>query len=282
MKKAALICERHHVPMRAMWEALSGRGVDCEWRDHWGWSTLPKVDLAVIWGIRAQGKDILDHYKSQGTPVIVMDHGYINRANIVEDYPKKYLYVGMGGLADLPNEYDDTRASRLDYTILKPRTGPIRRALICGQVPHDASHRLGPKELTEVYNRMANKLSDAGIKHIRFRGHPMSPEVRPAIHMAGIRTLNECLDETDLVVTINSNSGLDALLRGLPVMITNRCHYQQCAYPMGHDLALVKPPETRTIQNLVHRLSWAQFLTEEIRQGLPLDKLTQEGKIKWN
>ncbi len=279
MKNCVVICQEHDcLPSTAICEGVSRLGYEVTKYDHWQTGGLPEADLVCIHGLRGQGQDILDHYKEAGTPLIAFDHGFIDRVFTQDDYATGYWYVGLGGLGWSPDGVDGSRAKRLIYDIKPRREGPIKRVLITGQVAYDSSHRMGHAELSKEYVRMKDWLETKGVQ-VSFRGHPQCPEVNPGIRQDGIRTLSEALEDYDLVCTINSNSGLDAVMAGLPVMITKPCHYQSVAYPFGFDLAKIKPPTESMVQRLIERLSWSQWRALEIAEGLPFQFLRERGLI---
>ena len=280
MTRALIIGRSDEEPLQSASLGLQRLGVSTRAVTHGEWRASDEADLVVIYGLRAWGRDILDHYDSQGVPVVVVDLGYIDRAHTAADLADGYLYVGVGGLGSIADPgHDGIRAARLSARPAEPKTGPIRRALICGQVAYDASHRMSPADLMAAYHGMEKALRFCGIPEIHFRSHPLGKDYRPNIPEAPGGYIGDVLPWYDLVVSINSNAGLDALLSGLPVAIAKPCHYQSLAYPMACDLSKVRAPDAEQVAALIRRLSYSQWLLSEITDGLPFDFLMKQGKI---
>ena len=185
MTDALLIGRIDEEPLRSASLGLQRLGVATRAVTHGEWRASDEADLVVIYGVRAWGRDILDHYRAQSVPVVVLDLGYIDRAHTASDLAHGHLYVGVGGLGNVADPgHDGVRAARLTARPAQPRTRPIRRALICGQVAHDASHRMAPAEMVQAYSQMADALRFCGIPDVHFRGHPLARDVSPPITQA--------------------------------------------------------------------------------------------------
>ena len=280
MTAALLIGRGDEEPLLSASLGLQRLGVSTRAVTHGEWTSSDEADLVVIYGLRAWGRDILDHYDRQGVPVVVIDLGYIDRAHTAADLADGYLYVGVGGLGVIADPgHDGVRAARLTARPAEPKTGQIRRALICGQVPYDASHRMSPAELMLMYLRMERVMRFCGIPEIHFRAHPLANDNRPPFAHALGGHIADVAPWYDLVASVNSNAGLDALLAGLPVAIIKPCHYQSLAYQLDCDLSKVRAPDAEQVAALIRRLSYSQWLLSEIADGLPFDFLMQQGKI---
>jgi len=278
--RALIIGRVDEEPLQSVSLGLQRLGVSTRAVTHGEWRASDEADLVVIYGLRAWGRDILDHYDGQGVAVVVVDLGYLDRAHTAADLANGYLYVGVGGLGVIADPgHDGVRAARLTAKPSEPKTGPIRNAIILGHVAYDASHRMSPADLMSTYAGMERALRFCGIPEVHFRAHPLGRDYTPNIKQAFGGAIDDVLPWYDLAVTVNSNAGLDALLAGLPVAITKPCHYQSLAYPMACDLSKVRAPGADQVAALIRRLSYSQWLLSEIADGLPFDFLMQQGKI---
>jgi hypothetical protein len=270
------------VPLKAWSQGLDRVGASYFWRDHSWWSgEAETADAIAIYGMRAQGRDIVDHYARRGVPIIVLDHGYMKRVNRVQDYERGYFQVSLGKLGWLPNEAPSDRFAELGIEIKTRAPRPIRRAVICGQVPFDASHRLPADGLARLYEALAAQLRQAGVRRVTFRPHPMGEgrQVKPDIEPDGEWTLAESIAGADLIASINSNSGLDAILAGCPAVTLRPSHYGALAYRWPVRLGAIAAPEPARITAHLERLAYAQWTADEIRQGQPHQFLQSIGAI---
>ena len=280
MSDALIIGRVEDEPLRSCEQGLQRLGFTTRSVNHLDWRANDDAGLVVIYGVRAWGRDILDHYANIGTPVVLIDLGFIDRAHTAADLADGYLYVGVGRLGKIADVgHDGLRAARLKAQSSEPRTGPIRRALICGQVEFDASHRLSAQELVQAYEGFARALRVCGIRDVHFRPHPLERSIRPNLPLSADGDIREVLSFYDIVCSINSNAGLDALLMGLPVVIAKPCHYQSLAYTFDVDLSRVRPPPQKMVNDLIRRLSYSQWTLSEISEGAPFDFLMKQGKI---
>ena len=279
MSRWLIIGEPDWAPLSAFAEGLRSVGLDAFWTPINDWAREDCV-AAVVYGLRFQGKDIVDHYAARGIPVVVIDHGYIKRVNVVSDLPTGYLQVGINRLGWMPAaapSADRFEALGVSAQARSPR--PIRRALIMGQVAHDASHRLAPAQLEHCYEKLAEELFEVGIKTIAFRPHPLGASVNPKLRYDDVSSLDDAIARADLVVSINSNSGLDAILAGCPAAVLKASHYTELAYRWPVWPALIEAPNPERVNAYLQRLAYAQWTDAEIRAGLPLQFLQSLGAV---
>lgn len=124
-------------------------------------------------------------------------------------------FDGLNGRAKFP-QIDDGGARWRKYfeQYLKPWKQPASKlAVIMGQVRGDAS--LEGISIIDWIMFTAKRLAGANYTPV-FRAHPGDPAVIiPAIKKID-STLEQALESAALVVTYNSNSGVDAVLAGVP------------------------------------------------------------------
>jgi hypothetical protein len=274
-----LIGKPDWTPLTAWADGLRSVGLDAVWTYHHDFMAHA-CDAVAIYGLRGSGGDILSYFAKRGVPVVVLDHGYMKRVNVEADLRTGYLQVSMGGLGWTPATAPSTdRFDALGVTPRQRTPRSLRRAVIMGQVPFDASHRLSAEQLTARYEAIAAELAAAGIPEIAFRGHPLGHGVCPRIQADGIRSLADALAGADLVVSLNSNAGLDAILDGCPAATCMPSHYGELAYQWPVRPAVIAPPPPTRILSFLARLAYAQWTDPEIRQGKPLAFLQSIGAI---
>lgn len=267
-------------PLRGFAEGLARLGHGVAWRDHNFWSQdREKFDAIVILGLRLQGRDIAEHYTRLGIPIVVIDHGYMKRVHTLADYDTGYFQVGIGHLGWVPPEAPDgDRFKQLGVEIKSRAPRALRHALIAGQVAFDASHHMTESELAATYVRLGDAMRAAGLK-VSYRGHPLARGVMPNLPAAPVSTLDEALEEADLLASVNSNAGLDALIAGVPACVLKPCHYIRMAYRWPTPLNMIQPPDPKKLTALLQRLAWAQWTVAEMREGLPQAFLASLGGI---
>ena len=200
---------------KAFRDGLIEHGHDVTFYD---WTDRPEtIDMAVIWGINNEA--LIEHLKHLEIDYVVIERGYIGDR-------EKWTACGFNGLnghADFCNKNSDDK--RLHYVLeckMPIATGIGGYNLIMGQVPSDASVRhIGfEKWLDKVYQDL---LSNRHYLPVFYRPHPL--ELEPYIPR-GLEviegSLESAIDDAETVYTLNSNSGVDATLRGIPVSASDK------------------------------------------------------------
>jgi hypothetical protein len=237
-------------------------------------------DIAVVFGVfkRAvptsvhRGRVFAQH-RAQGKDVLVLERGFMRR--------DRYFMAGWNGIngradfnlaAEMPD--DRWRALETDLAPLRVPDGPTRRALLICQIPWDAS--VQSLDHPAWAADMAARLLAAG-HAVTVRRHPLLPQAHFRSGFArllatpGVTVSEETLAHdfawADMVVTHNSNTAVDAVLEGLPVLVGDP------AGSMARDVAVTDPaavamayrPDGRPAW--AHRLAWCQWTVEEIAAG---------------
>lgn len=209
------------------------------------------ADLAVFWGVRRE-TEMVDQ-RRHGGDICILERGYVGDRF-------KWTSVSFGGGLNGYGTFRGPHRDRARWELLFP--GHLRPwrdrqdgyALICGQVAGDASLR--GVDIDMFYRSAIGSLRAAGFEP-RLRPHPLSRDGRrPA------RALADDLAGARFVVTWNSNSAVDAVLAGVPVVTMDR---GAMAWPVaGHEFAL---PPTPDREAWAHRLAWCQWSHEEMVSG---------------
>lgn len=221
-------------------------------------------DFAVCWGWR-RGRAL----KGMGLRVLVVERGYLgDRFNWTS-----LAWDGLNGRGDfclgdsVPFLDPQRRAIMVDT--LKPWRGGIGKSIvIMGQVPGDES--LQGRDLGPWYLAQARTASDRFRMPVVLRPHPIAVQRRLHVR-SGVEEIAASLDETlaaaAAVITFNSNSGVDALMAGVPTVATDPGSMAWgLAAPSIDSLRLPAPePEGRTIW--AAKVAWCQWTPQELAAG---------------
>lgn len=213
-------------------------------------------DLAVIWGHRQH--PIIANQKARGLPYLVMERGYFG------DRFKHYS-LGFNGLNGRANFFNaDSPADRWTKHgfDLPPWKSGGECAIVMGQVVGDAA-------LAHVdyqrWQREACVAAEAYKLPIYFRRHP-HPKARTDGKMLRVPfsklSLKEDLERAAVVITLNSNSAVDAVLAGVPAVTAD-------VGAMARDVTGHKIGELFTPDRLqwARNLAYTQWLLSEIESG---------------
>lgn len=180
---------------------------------------------------------------------------------------------GLNGHAEWPAAIDDgSRFRQYHAALMKPwrEPGSGSYVLLAGQVPGDQS--LDGHDLTRWYSNTALLASQRYGLPVRFREHPVALErgyKRSPHYTEPIGgTLAEALAGAEVCITYNSNTGVEAVLAGVPTVVENR---GAMAWPVaGHRVGDRVTPDREA---WAHALAWKQWRLEEIARGLPFVNL---------
>ena len=268
------------VSLAAYAAGLSHVGRSAIWRAP-GRMDLDQINPAavVVDGMRI-GRALRPLCRSRGIPLLVIDNGFLRRVHTASDNATGHFYLGLDGLAWAPAIAPDrTRFDALGLEIAQRQDLASRVALLAGQVPGDASHGFGSERLAIEYANLTASLQRAGWS-VRFRWHPLGfqpppPGAEPS--PPALYSLREEIDQAGLIVTLNSNAGLDALMQGAPVATTMPSHYGRLAYRWPIARRFIRPPNADAVRVLCERLAWAQWTLKELQSGLPQHWMIEEG-----
>jgi hypothetical protein len=222
---------------------------------------LVTSDLVAMWSTRRQ--DVIKQARSEVREIVTAERGYMGDR-------KHYCSVSFGGelngRAEFRGAFGDTsRFERLFAHLMQPwNRKPDGHALIMGQVDGDMSTR--GVNLTRWYRETRQALEARGWK-VKFRPHPLAAggeafaayRQRQQAHQLDLAA---DFETAGVVVTYNSNSGVDAVLAGKPVIAMDE---GAMAWPVaGHQVDEIITPD-RTAW--AHRLAWCQWTKAEMASG---------------
>lgn len=169
---------------------------------------------------------------------------------------------GRGNFCLRPNP--DPARFHQNFTLAPwKETGDI--IVIMGQVPGDMS--LLGQDMTGFYEEAALELERLHKKPVYFRPHPVGRNFTPRIPtLEG--DLQDALDRAFLVVTYNSNSGVDAVVKGVPAISMD--HGSMAWGVTGHSLSdRIMPDREQWAVTLAH----CQWTPDEIDTGAYWERL---------
>lgn len=249
--KTAIVMTRETSGHQFSWGSAFAEGL----KRH-GWNarlstSYSAADLFVLWGCRR--KDKIERAKRDGAEVCVLERGYI-----ADRF--KWTSVSFGGCLNNRATFrgpftDSTRWEKHFVHLMNPWREPSGGCvLIMGQVPGDTA--VSNVDLPSFYARAATAFRDRGHADIRFREHPnASKKVLPT-------PLADDLARASCVVTWNSNSGVDAVLAGIPTVAMDP---GSMAWDVtGHEFADPPKPDRAA---WAHAIAWKQWSTDEIASG---------------
>jgi hypothetical protein len=219
-----------------------------------------KADLVVMWGVRRG--DRMARAKADGCKVCILERGYLGDRF---EWTSVSFGGGLNGRAEFRGPFGDPSRWNKNFADLMRDYDPPKDGygLIMGQVPGDMS--IKHANIDQWYGQTAKALEKIGWS-VRFRPHPLAGRRsgnRRAGHLKEASgTLCEALRGAGVVVTFNSNSGVDAALCGRPVIAFDP---GSMVYEIaGHQVDEIREPD-RTAW--AHALAWKQWTRDEMASG---------------
>lgn len=219
-------------------------------------------DLLVMWGTRQ--REAIESQKRYGE-VCILERGYIGDRF-------EWTSVSFGGKLNGRAEFRGAiatpeRFERHFAELMRPWRHDDGYALLIGQVEGDMSLAVVGGRLDAWYRETSEALRRKGYE-VRFRPHPGtikrgSPIVVPPEAKMIVGTLAEAFAGAGLVVTFNSNTGVESVLAGAPTIATD---IGSMAWRMtSHDVEghLIRPDRA----GWAHALAWKQWRLDEMASG---------------
>lgn len=264
MKKAVVISHNRQVADR---NSIEWREAFCEGLRRRGWdaqmSTDAKpCDLLVMWGTRRQ--DVIARQKAVHGQVCILERGYLGDRRL---WTSVSFGGGLNGRGEFRGPHQDGSRFQKHFShLLKDWYQPARGyALLVGQVPGDMSIR--GVNIDAFYTQSAAALRKYGWDDVRFRPHPLAGRhrnghVRGAVTADTEQSLQAAMDQAGVVVTFNSNTGVEAAMFGRPVIAMDE---GSMAWDVaGHQVTEIVTPDRTPWAN---RLAWCQWTKDEFLSG---------------
>jgi len=264
MSRKAVIVANERAPHHLSWGAAFMTGLQRRgWRAEMSTSDKP-CDLLVRWGVRDRA--MIQRQRDAGGEVCILERGYLG-----DRFENTSVSFG-GGLngrgrfvTPLDGGYsstlrDMTRFEGCGFELQPWHLDSDGYALIMGQVPGDQS--LKHVNFTKWVRDTAAELRTHGWP-VRFRPHPGDKGGIVGLWQGEVLrgTLAEALAGAGLVVTFNSNSGVDAVLAGRPTVAMDEGSMVRAV--AAHDMRVIAPDRSAWAA----RLAWCQYSRAEMESG---------------
>lgn len=226
-----------------------------------------RCDLAVFWAHKQQA--IITAQRQAGRDYLVMERGYFG-----DRFSMTSLgFNGLNGHAQFHNQNSpgDRWQQHGQPVQAWKGEGEGEVIVLMGQVPTDASLKNCPDYRGWVH-KAANEAARAYGRKVYFRPHPhpAASSFRPNLPPIG-GSLDSALARAFAVLVWNSNSGVDAVLAGVPLICADA---GSMAYPMAtHQIGdpLVRPDRFQWLNDL----AYTQWTNGEISNGDAWNHLRQ-------
>lgn len=221
------------------------------------------ADMAIFWGYRQE--KILAFQKQQRAQTLIMEVGYFGSR-------LDYVSLGLNGLngrANFKNANSPPDRWEKHGVKVKPWKKDGDYILLTGQVPGDAS--VSGRDLYREYQQIISDIKAITDKPVVFRRHPLdnATMIDDVDEVHGELTDN--LKNAYCVVTINSNSAVDAVLNGVPCICLDG---GAMAWPVTqHELKDIERLEYPDRKQWLNDLAFCQWTHKEIETGEPLERL---------
>lgn len=219
-------------------------------------ATPAKADFAVVWGWR---KGLAVKRAFPDMPVCVLERGYIGD----RFYWTSIGWNGLNGRAEWNDAADNGErfANRYGGFVKEWRNKPNGYVLLIGQVEGDAA--LYGVNINQWYEKTNATLIKAG-HDVIFRAHPVAiGRGHSSLFPSMNGPLEAAFTGAKAVVTFNSNTGVEAVLNGIP---TYAADIGAMAYDVtSHDLSALDYMPDRS--EWFRQMAWRQWSIDEITNG---------------
>jgi hypothetical protein len=245
-----------------------------------------KAPIAVIWSVlwhgrMAPNKQIWNIQKQRNLPIVVLEVGSIKRGTTW-----KVAVNGVNRDAYFGEMYHDkARAEDLGIKV-HPWTNSGDHILICGQ--HDKSQQwMGMPSAQQWLRNTITDIRKHTDRPIVVRQHPRCNlyDVHREFDNVTVeqpKKIDGSYDDFDLsfdnawaVVNWSSNPALEAVLKGIPVYVSEH----SLAWDVGnniHDFSNIEDPNKPDRQQWANDYAHTEYTIAEIESGMPLKNLTKK------
>lgn len=228
--------------------------------------SLDGCSVAICSGTRAQSALSRKLCAEAGIPVVVVDLGYLHRSSSYKDLTG-YNQAGWNKIGWVPEgPLLSDRFDRLNLKVDKERAPGYSpdTALVIGQVAGDGQHGMDAQALSAWLGNFTDRVvaSRPHLRQVIFRPHPLARDATlapsvPCFFQDPRRDfLGPALAAANCVITFNSTTGVEALMRAVPVVCARSAHFHAVAEGSYEERL-----------EYCHRLAYAQWTQEELRSG---------------
>lgn len=256
--------------------------------------TADKQDAFIVWnGLKPRTRSIVANCRARGIGVVVAEHGWFQRGRYVQLDPEGFNHRASWarGLASRAAPTDGP--ARLRMILGKNPRNTFRRnkgvLLVLGQVILDAQMKDSETARPERLLKRILETCPPGID-IVFRPHPLE-SWRPVNMGVGVTagTLDEDIKAARFCVTINSNAGNDAIVRGCPVLSLGPSLYGIGRAAKTTTLDTMEAaladmmdgwaPGPDDVKNYLGHLATRQWSLDEIAEGPPMQAALEAATV---
>lgn len=231
-----------------------------------------EASVAIIIGLRGEGKKYLDHHLALGTPTLVIDLGWLRRE-------WNYWQVSPFGLNSVPLIVPDSkRFDALSLKVYEPIVKNQKSIVVVGQMPGDMQHDLASEEQMLTWGKeTALAAIELTKKRVFWRPHPkwQTALPRPIISSNSERTLHDLIQTEGLYsgIVYNSTMGIDLLRLGCNVVaLGKRTVYTDIVHTELSGL-LLDHPGSEKVHDMLCRVAYGQYTTSELNHWEHLEQL---------
>ena len=259
--------------MAAMLESLHGAGIRSE-------ENSMTSDAVIIWSVlwsgrMAKNREIYQHYRNLGRPVIVIDIGSLRRGVTWKVAINNITAEGYYGHTQA---LDWDRPARLDISL-----GTVHRpgSHIVIAAQNSASLQVQDLESMETWIAQQVALIRAHTdRAIRIRPHPRSrltvSKLPSNVTVELPRRVPDTYDSFDMrfdyhaIINFNSGPGIQAAVQGVPPVV----HSSSLAHPVSVSIQDIERPYDINRDRWLVEICHTEYTVEEIAQGLWLKRLS--------
>jgi hypothetical protein len=232
-----------------------------------------KYDVGILWGVRK-----LDAMRKEAKNVIVIENSYLNNVQTKDGkYWLSFGWNGLNGHADFCNKNspnDRWKKHFNDGRLLDYSDGEY--ILIPLQIKGDMS--LVGRGF--AYQSIVDEIRKYSDLPIRIKQHPTADDGWPLIsghkdikYLDRFMPIHEAIKGAKVVVTINSNAGVDAVIGGKPVVALDE---GSMVYDIAeHDFTKLLVPNWPDRTQWCNDIAYTQWTPEEVAKGETWEHLKQ-------
>ena len=257
--------------MSAVLDCLQCRGIQTQ-------ENSMTSDAAVIWSVLWHGRmsanrQVYEHYRAQGKPVIIIEIGALYRGNTWKISVNNITSHGYYGHLD---NLDWDRPKKLNISLA---TQLVSKPNVIIAVQHDRSLQVAGVNMSDWVKNTISTLRNNTDRPITIRPHPrcrlMLNNLPSGVSIESPKKLANTYDSYDMhfdchaVVNYNSGPGIQAAIAGSRPIV----HATSLAYPVSVGFADIQQPYITNRDLWLTQISHTEYTLEELEQGLWLNRI---------
>jgi len=268
----ALQCALNSGPvMSAVLDCLQRRGIQTQ-------ENSMTSDAAVIWSVLWHGRmsanrQVYEHYRAQGKPVIIIEIGALYRGNTWKISVNNITSHGYYGHLD---NLDWDRPKKLNISLA---TQLVSKPNVIIAVQHDRSLQVAGVNMSDWVKNTISTLRNNTDRPITIRPHPrcrlMLNNLPSGVSIESPKKLANTYDSYDMhfdchaVVNYNSGPGIQAAIAGSRPIV----HSTSLAHPVSVGFADIEQPYITNRDLWLTQISHTEYTLNELEQGLWLNRI---------